>query len=444
MRAVQYFTDLAHEKAVREIFPAPLMPGAVRAMTGEERFQGFRGFGTALTGSSCYLLSRMEPEKRRAFLQSVFGREGLNLSVARLTIGSSDYSPELYSYDDEPFDTGLRAFSVEHDEAYILPMIREVLAVRPDLTLFASPWSPPGWMKTGGAMCGGFMREEFLECYAEYTVRFVEAYAARGVRIAALTPQNEPETQQGGRMPACIWPPETEAKYIRLLRRKLDGRCPEVKIWLYDHNFDGVGRVLWQLENCPGLAQDCAGAAFHYYAGRIEDTAAVRRQYPGLELHFTEGGPRLGDHYADDWCKWAIMAVKALSQGYRSFTGWNLLLDETGGPNIGPFFCGGLATWNRESGGLSCSGQYRAFAHLAPFLTPESVVAPLLLEQPAGMASYPNAKKPAVGIRIENGEKTVFVLVNPDADKKQIDLSCGGRLWYAELLPGSVSTVVIE
>ena len=219
MNGVQILTDPSRALYSKEVFPALRMPGARTLEIGEFTPQAFLGFGVAITGSSCYELNRMAPDRRRELLRSIYSEEGAGLSVGRLSIGSSDYSAELYSYDDVPFDTELKHFSIARDEAYIIPMLQEILAVRPDLYLFASPWSPPGWMKTGGHLCGGYMREEFLDCYADYIIKFLEAYAAHGIKISALTPQNEPNNQQKGLMPACVWHPETEAKFMKILRR---------------------------------------------------------------------------------------------------------------------------------------------------------------------------------------------------------------------------------
>ena len=142
------------------------MGGAETVMVSENPVNtDFRGFGVAVTGSSCYNLSLMDEQKRAEFLKDIYSDDGLGLSVARLSVASSDYSAELYSYDDTPGDVSLAHFSVERDDEYIVPMIREVLHVRPDLFVFASPWSPPGWMKTGGSMCGGCMREQFCLLY---------------------------------------------------------------------------------------------------------------------------------------------------------------------------------------------------------------------------------------------------------------------------------------
>ena len=167
------------------------------------------------------------------------------------------------------------------------------------------------------------MREEFLDCYADYIVKFIKSYAKHGIKISAVTPQNECNTQQSGRMPACIWHPETEAKFIKILRRKFDIEQFDTKIWMYDHNFNDIeNRVVWSLENCPGLVNDCDGVALHYYDGTVEKTENAVKKFFDLSFHFTEGGPRLYDHYDSDFCKWGIMISKVLSEGFSSFTGF--------------------------------------------------------------------------------------------------------------------------
>ncbi len=444
--AIQYFTDKNMNFHTREIFKTPHMPGAVQIKTADmATVTDFKGFGVAITGSSCYLLNKMEKAERTEFLKSIYSPCGLNLSVGRISIGASDYSAELYSYDDVAFDTELKHFSIARDEEYIIPMIKEILAIKPDLYIFASPWSPPGWMKTGGSMCGGYMRREFVECYAEYVVKFIKAYEAHGIKISAITPQNEPEAQQQGLMPACMWHPEIEAEYIKILKKKLSENGIDVKVWMYDHNFDGTDRVLWMLENDKDLLANCDGVAFHYYADNIEKTLRISEKYPELELNFTEGGPRLYDNYGTDWCKWSIMIGKALTCGYKSFTGWNLMLDEMGSPNIGPFFCGGLVTRNSMSGELSFSGQYKALKHIAPYLEKGAKVYPLLTSEYArgSMFEYPKQVPNVEGFMIENKDKKIFLLVNPSEGKKQVEFSADGELWYAELLPESVSTILL-
>ena len=449
MSAKIRFTDKDNSLTEREIFASQYVPGAVALQVSDQSYSGFDGFGVAITPSSCYELSLMEPSERKELLRKIYTKDGLGLSVGRICVASSDYSPEIYSYDDYPFDTSLEHFSIERDEKYIIPMIKEILEINPDIYLFASPWSPPGWMKTGGSMCGGYMREQYVDCYADYMIKFIKAYAEHGIKVSAITPQNETNTQQNGKMPACIWHPEIEARFIKLLRQKIQEENLDVKIWMYDHNFNDTERVLWSLENCKGLSEACDGVAFHYYAGSIEQTKAVKEAFPNLELHFTEGGPRLTDHYDTDWCKWGLMMIKALKAGYRSFTGWNLMLDETGGPNVGPFIgnCGGLLTRDSRSGELSYSGQYKAFSHIAPYIPSNSQIYPISTSDAYNldMSHYPIYPREIEGVLIDNqdGKRTV-ILVNPNDYGLQTQIEIDGMLWYAELYADSIFTITIE
>lgn len=446
MRAKQILTDKNHFMTELEVFPTLKVLRANTLYIKKSANVNFKGFGVAITGASCYNLSIMDENRRKEFLNEIYSDDGLGLSVGRISVGASDYSAELYSYDDEPFDVELKHFSVENDKKYIIPMIKEILKIKPDLFLFASPWSPPGWMKTGGNMCGGYMREEFVECYAEYIIKFLKAYAENGIKISALTPQNEPDTQQEGHMPACIWHPEIEAKFIKILRKRLNEEKINVEIWMYDHAFSDSDRVLWQLDSCEGVKESCDAVAFHYYSGTIEETLKIKKAYPEKALHFTEAGPRLYDNYDTDWCKWGIMISKAIKCGYSSFTGWNLMLNEMGGPNVGPFLCGGLVTQNTADGELSYSGQYKAFEHIAKYINKKSKIYPVAVgeEYDLPMAVYPKANMAIEGFYINNDEKNIMVLINPNPDKRQIQFELCNKWWYAELTPESISTIIIE
>ena len=231
-----------------------------------------------------------------------------------------------------------------------------------------------------------------------------------------------------------------------LTLRKLlqeDGR--DTQIWLYDHSFTGWTRVLWMLKTYPELLTAANGAAFHYYDGCVEMLEHLRKAFPELPLHFTEGGPRLYDHYDTDFCKWSIMIAKALNSGCRSFTGWNLLLDETGGPNIGPFFCGGLATLNSQTGELTYSGQYKALPHFSKFIRRGAKIHKShLTGDGAAMHSFPKVGLPVETLAAVNPDGSrVIVLVNANENKRQVRYHDDqGQEWYIELLPDSVSTVV--
>ncbi len=448
MKATQFITDKNHTFAPQAVFPltAP-MARAITLDFGDKANSDILGVGVAITGASCYNLSLMEKAQRTALLSRIYGKDGLGFSVGRLSIGSSDYSAELYTYDDVPFDTELKHFSVERDEAYIIPMIKEILAINPDLFLLASPWTPPAWMKTGNDLCYGYMRAEYVECYAAYIVKYIKAYAAHGIKIGAITPQNEPETQHEGTVAACIWHPDIEAAFIKTLYKKLQAEGLDVKIWMHDHNFSQTERVLWELDEHEGLADCCDGVAYHYYGGTVRETDRVKERYPDLNLYYTESGPRLFDHYDSDWCKWTILFSQTLGGSFRNFIGWNLLLNEMGAPNIGPFSCGGLVTRHSMTGELSYSGQYKAFSHLAPYLNRSTKIYAVTQNERFGqeMSNYPKLKREACGLLLDNGDgKKVLVLANPAENKKQTQLCIDGTWWYVELPADSVSTVIIE
>ena len=450
MKATAIVTNTNHRLYESEIFYSEIMPGADTFLkVSDKGHDGFLGFGLALTSGSCYELNLMEPEKRKELLKHVYGEDGIALNVGRICIGASDYAPEVYTYDDHPFDTTLEHFSVERDERYVIPIIKEILEINPDIYLFASPWSPPGWMKTGGSVFGGYMREEFLDCYGDYIVKFIKAYAEHGIKISAVTPQNEPNTQQWEKMPACIWHPETEAKFINILKKKFEENNLDIKIWMFDHNFDDVQRVVWSLENCEGLKDNCDGVAFHYYMGVPERTAEVTKRFPNLELHFTEGGPRISDHYDTDWCKWGLIAIKMLKLGYKSFTGWNLMLNEMGCPNIGPYHaaCAGFVTRDTRTGELSYSGQYKAYSHIAPYINKNSKIYPIYADNSVNVytGKYPLHDREVEGVLIENDDgNKIAILVNINDHRLQAQLEIDGKLWLLELLEDSIYTIIIE
>ncbi len=447
MKITQYTTSPNLEMSESRVFPSELMNGAAQVkLTGKMLTENFLGFGVAITGSSCYLLNQMDKESRRSLIEQIYGKDGANLSVGRLTIGSSDYSAELYSYDDVPNDVELKHFSIDRDLEYIIPMIKEILEVRPDLYIYASPWSPPAWMKTGGSLCGGFMRAEYLDCYADYIIKYLEEYEKCGIHISALTPQNEPETLQKNQMPACVWHPDHEAEFISILRRKLTEKGRDTEIWMYDYNFNNWQRPLWCLDTYGHLLEDCQAVGFHYYTGAIEDTAPLHEAYPQMKLHFTEGGPRLFEHYSDDWCKWTGMMAKTMTNHFSSFTGWNLLLDENGNPNIGPHPCGGLVTRNSRDGSLSYSGQFKSFMHTAKFMQKGAKILGFDIREPKHCYSkFYSQYKDIVMSVFENPDGTrVYVFVNGDTERKQVQIEENGQLYYVPLIPDSVSTVVVD
>jgi glucosylceramidase len=329
------------------------------------QFQSILGFGGAFTDASCYLLNQMEPAARSQLLEEFFGPDGLRLSMGRTCMGASDYSRSTYTYDDSTTsDLELKNFSIDHDRGYILPVLRQALQVQPELFLFATPWSPPAWMKTGDSLLGGSMRKQYFPSYAQYFVKFLEAYKAEGVSIRAVTTQNEVDTDQDGRMPAALWGQEYEAGFIKeFLGPALRAANLDTKIWLLDHNYDLWGRVLDMMSD-PEVFQYVDGVAWHGYAGNPDAMTRVHNAFPTQNAYWTEGGPFYNDpDYATGWAKWSSTYAQILKNWARCIVAWNLVLDERGNPNIGPFTCGGVVTLDSKTQRLTRSGQYWAFAH---------------------------------------------------------------------------------
>ena len=405
--------------------------GDVVAVDVASRFQTMLGFGSALTDASCYLLQQMEPEVRQKFLHETYSPDAMNLNFGRVAIGSSDYSRSLFNYDDTPGDTTLHHFSIAHDEEYILPMLREIRKFNPDLFLLASPWSPPGWMKTYGSMLGGWMLSEYLEPYAQYFLKFLEAYEKAGIRINAVTSQNELETDQNGSMPATYWTPEIEEDFIRdhlgpLLRK----HAKDTQIWLLDHNYNLWKRVAWQLRD-QKLRSFVDGVAWHGYVGTADMMSRLHESYPDVPFYWTEGGPDVTNpNYATEWTRWGRTFTEAMRNECRGLITWNLLLDQDGNPNIGPFRCGGLVTV-KQNGSLVESGQYWALRHFSQHVK----------RQATRIATRSDASElQHIGFHNTDGS-TVLVVTNTGAPRT-LEITVSGRSAPVFIPEDSLATLV--
>jgi glucosylceramidase len=329
--------------------------------------QEILGFGGAMTDATCYVLSQMTADERGAVMHDLFSPREMALNVCRTCIGASDYSRTAYTFDesDQP-DPELKKFSIEHDKAYILPMLREARKANPEMFLFSSPWTPPGWMKANGSMLGGSMRKHSYDPYARYFLKFLEAYKSDGVTIDAVTVQNEVDADQDGRMPACLWGQEYEIEFVKdHLGPVLRGAGLKTKIWVLDHNYNLWGRAIAELSD-PKAYEYIDGIAWHPYVGDATAMTRVHDAFPQKNAYWTEGGPDItARDYATDWAKWGEIFNGAMNNWSRSITAWNIALDERGKPNLGPFPCGGVVTVENGSHTVTKSGQYWAFAHFS-------------------------------------------------------------------------------
>jgi glucosylceramidase len=419
--------------------------------------QTILGFGAAFTDASCFTLSRLSDSDRANLLQTTFGQDQHALSTGRIPIGASDYSTAAYSYDDGAADLELKRFSIDHDRDYILPTLRAALSANPDLFLFGSPWSPPGWMKYSNSMLGGNIRPENIPTYARYFQKFVEAYATAGVKVRAVTTQNEIDADQAGRMPACPWPEEDEERLVEALGPLLE--ASGTKIWTLDHNYNLFGRVLDQFSR-PRFKKYVNTVAWHGYVGIPEMMGNVKQRFPDTEMHWTEGGDDYKSaDYLTNWSKWSATFSGILANGPQSITTWNLALDERGRPNIGPFDCGGLLQIHSVTKEITLTGLYWALVHHARAFRRGAVIVashdasgngPAVngaqIAQPASSSTVTAPSNSPATSRIyhtaaKNSDGSVVLVLTNAADAKEVTVACGGHTAKIALTADSLTTL---
>jgi glucosylceramidase len=407
-----------------------LNPSAVR--------QEILGFGGALTDATCYVLSQLSEAERQAILHDLFAPGKMAMNVCRTCIGASDYSRSAYSFDEsaEP-DPELKKFSIDHDKAYILPVLRDARKLNPDLFLFSSPWSPPGWMKSSGSMLGGAMRKPSFAPYAQYFLKFLNAYKAEGVAIDAVTIQNEVDTDQDGRMPACLWGQEYEIDFVQNhLGPVLRKAGVSTKIWVLDHNYSLWGRAIDEL-SVPDANEYIDGIAWHGYVGEPSAMTRVHDAFPQKSAYWTEGGPDVSlPDYQTDYTKWAETFNGVLRNWARSITAWNLALDEKGNPNIGPFSCGGVVTVENGTRKVTKSGQYWAFAHYSKHVRRGAKVL-----QTNGVGEGQGTAGPVSHTGFRNPDGSFVVVLANRGPEKRAQLLLGSLALDIELPADSVQTL---
>jgi len=258
-------------------------PDSIRLIAAN-KFQDILGFGGCFSDAACYVINQLHQPLRDQLLHEMFHPSEMGLSVNRTCIGAADSAATLYSYDDGDADPELKRFSIDHDREYILPILRRVREINPDTFYFSSPWSPPGWMKWNKSMLGGAMSRQYFASYAQYFLKFLQAYAAAGVPINAITTQNEIDTDQHGQMPACTWSQENETEFITdHLGPLFEKTNTPTKIWILDHNFVYWGRVIAQLDD-PEVRRYTHSIAWHAYTGEPSMMSKVYAAHPEAEV----------------------------------------------------------------------------------------------------------------------------------------------------------------
>ena len=339
------------------------------------RFQTFEGFGGAFTEAAALNFAALPAPQREEVLSAYFdARFGHGYRFCRTHINSCDFSTGEYAYA-EPGDLTLERFSIERDRQALIPFIRAADKVAGgDLRLLASPWSPPGWMKTNGEMCnGGKLRLEHRELWATYYCRYIRSYEREGIRIWGVSVQNEPEATQPWE--SCLYTAEEERNFVRdFLGPALEREgLKHVAIVIWDHNRDRIVERASLVLDDTEAARFVWGIGFHWYEGdNFDNVGIVHDAFPDKKLLLTEAAQEGGTHHGS-WAlaeRYARAIISDLNHWAVGWIDWNLLLDETGGPNHAGNYCSAPIIADHTTGALHYESSYAAIGHFARYIRP--------------------------------------------------------------------------
>lgn len=400
-----------------------------------QTFQTIDGFGYTLTGGSAMLLQRMSTPARAALLTELFATTGNSIGVSylRISIGASDLDDRVFSYDDLPAgqtDPNLTQFSLANDQTYLIPVLKQILAINPVIKILGSPWSPPTWMKTNNDSKGGSLKPEYYAAYAQYFIKYIQGMQAEGISIDAITIQNEP--LHPGNNPSLLMLPEEQDTFIKTnLGPAFKTAGVKTKIILYDHNADRPDYPI-SILNDPDAKQYVDGSAFHLYGGTIDALTKVHDAHPDKNLYFTEqwiGAP--GNLAGDMGWHVKTLIIGATRNWSRTVLEWNLAAD----PQQKPHTVGGC---DRCLGAITLDGDvvtrnpgYYNVAVASKFVRPGSV----------RIGSESSETLPNVAFRTPDGH-TVLIVLNTTKVTQPFSIRHKGKAVNTSLPTGSVGTYV--
>ncbi|GLY47236.1 glucosylceramidase [Lentzea sp. NBRC 102530] len=346
--------------------------GSTITVNPNSTFQSMVGFGASFTDSAAWNI--FNSPRRNEIMNNLFNTSsGIGLSFVRQPIGASDYSRNFYTYNDGAADPSLSRFSIDHDRAYILPLLQQAKQLNPQVSFMATPWSAPAWMKNNNNLITGSLNDSRIGVYADYLVKFAQAYKAAGIPIDYLSVQNEPLFEPPG-YPGMYMSPQQQVNVINTLVPKLRAAGEQARILGYDHNWDVVDYA--QTVN-NGTGANVIGSAWHCYRGTPDRQSIVKQNQPGKDIFFTEcSGTRSANDAATfrDTLRWQGMnlAIGATRNHARSVAIWNMALDQNNGPVIGSCTnCTGVVT--TSGGNVTYNAEYYVLGHLSKFVKPGAV-----------------------------------------------------------------------
>ncbi|QNK62203.1 glucosylceramidase [Pedobacter sp. PAMC26386] len=399
-----------------------------------QKFQTIDGFGYTLTGGSAGLINDLDEKAKDALLEELFStrKNGIGVSYLRISIGASDLSADNFTYNELPAgqtDINQDNFSITKEMTALVPVLKKILAINPDLKILGSPWTAPTWMKTNHSFKGGSLKPEYYESYAKYLVKYIHAMKTQGITIDAITIQNEP--LHPGNVPSMHMEAKDQAVFIKTaLGPVFKSAGLKTKIIIYDHNADRPDYPITIL-NDPQTKQYVDGSAFHLYGGQITALSKVHEAHPDKNLYFTEqwvGGPGK----FDEDIKWHVstLIIGATRNWSRNVLEWNVAAD----PLYGPHTVGGCTTCLGAitiAPAVTRNVAYYIIGHASKFVRPGS--------QRIGSNITDNLQN--VAFRTPDG-KTVLIVVNGNSTDQVFNIKYKGKMALTSLAGGAVATYV--
>ena len=399
----------------------------------EVTYQEMDGFGFSLTGGSALHLNNMSSSERTTILTELFSEDNLGISYLRVSIGASDLDAEPFTYNDLPngeTDENLDQFSIARDQDNLIPVLNEILEINPNIKIMGSPWSAPSWMKTNNNSIGGSLMPQYFATYANYFVKYIQAYEAAGITIDAITVQNEPH--HDGNNPSMYMEPTDQALFIKNhLGPAFETANIDTKIIIWDHNADNpwyATSILDDAEANPYID----GSAFHLYAGSINNLNTVHNLHPDKNLYFTEQWVGVNSEF-DDNLLWHTreLIVGATRNWCKTVLEWNLASNSS----LQPHTPGGCTEC---LGGITINGNnvqrnvgYYIIGHASKFVRPGS----------HRISSNYSTDLPNVAFKTPTGD-IVVIVVNNTAVDKSFNIKTPGESISTSLEAGAVGTYV--
>ena len=398
-----------------------------------KKFQTFMGIGGAITDASAEVFAKLTPAKQAELLSAYYNKDnGIGYSLLRTSIHSSDFSSGSYTYIEEG-DQELKTFSIEHDQQYRIPMIKKAIqSAGGNLLLYASPWSPPSFMKSNGTMLrGGTLLPQFYQAWANYYVKFVKAYEKAGMPIWGITIQNEPMATQ--KWESCLFTATAERDFLKnylgptMQKEGLGGK----KIVVWDHNRDLMNHRANVIFDDPEASKYAWGMGFHWYETwsggepMFENVKKVHEAYPSKNLLFTEGCVERFDakkyQFWGNAERYGKSMINDFNNGTVGWTDWNILLDENGGPNHKGNFCFAPIHANMQTGELIYTPSYYYIGHFSKFIRPNAKrVSTVSSRSNLLSTSFANTNGKLVTVVMNQSENTITYNLIVGAEKSVI------------------------